>query len=87
MANVVIYTSGLCGFCYRAKKLLKQKGVDYTEVDVTFNRAARAEMARKAGGNTAVPQIWIDDQHVGGSDELYDLDASGRLDDLLKGTA
>jgi len=87
MADVVIYTSGLCGFCYRAKKLLKQKGVDFTEVDVTFNRAARAEMARKAGGNTSVPQIWIGDLHVGGSDELDDLEAAGRLDELLAGAA
>ena len=86
MADVTIYTTGLCGFCYRAKALLKAKGVAYQEVDVTFNRKARREMSARAGGRSSVPQIWIGEQHVGGSDELHQLEAEGRLDAML-GTA
>ena len=87
MPDVTIYTTGLCGFCYRAKALLKSKGVPFKEVDVTFNPKKRAEMRAKAGGTNSVPQIWIGDRHVGGSDELYTLEAQGELDALLGNTA
>lgn len=87
MANVTIYTTGLCGFCYRAKALLEAKGVAFEEIDVTFNPKKRAEMRAKAGGNNSVPQIWIGERHVGGSDDLFALESSGELDALLEGTA
>jgi glutaredoxin 3 len=83
MAKVTIYTTGLCGFCHAAKRLLKNKGVDFEEIDVTFNPGMRREMAAKAG-RTSVPQIWIGETHVGGYDELYALDDAGQLDPLLK---
>jgi glutaredoxin 3 len=82
MPDVTIYTTGLCGFCYRAKALLEAKGVAFEEVDVTFNPKKRAEMREKAGTNS-VPQIWIGEHHVGGSDELYALEQAGALDALL----
>ncbi len=84
MAKIEIYTSAMCLFCYRAKRLLAKKGVEFTEIDVTFSPGKRARMAERAGSRS-VPQIWIDDRHVGGSDELYALDAQGRLDGLLGG--
>jgi glutaredoxin 3 len=83
MAQVEIYSSMLCGFCYRAKKLLDGKGVDYSEVDVMFQPRRRAEMIERAGGRTSVPQIFIDGAHVGGCDELYALESAGKLDQLL----
>lgn len=86
MANVVMYSSNMCPFCYRAKALLEQKGVEYKEIIVDMNPAARAEMRKKAGGANSVPQIWIGDEHVGGSDELYALESSGALDLMLEGT-
>jgi glutaredoxin 3 len=85
MAKVVLYTTAFCGYCARAKALLEQKGVAYEEIDVTFSPDKRAEMKARAGRST-VPQIWINGQHVGGSDELYALDAAGKLDPML-GTA
>ena len=87
MAKVEIYTSMLCGFCYRAKKLLEQKGVDFTEIDVMANPERRAEMVQRSGGRTSVPQIFIDDRHIGGCDELYEMDASAKLDPLLNSPA
>ncbi|HEX7007936.1 MAG TPA: glutaredoxin 3 [Alphaproteobacteria bacterium] len=86
MAKVVLYTTAFCPFCHRAKALLEAKGVAYEEIDVTFSPAKRAEMKALANGRSTVPQIWIDDQHVGGSDDLYALDRAGKLDPLL-GTA
>jgi glutaredoxin 3 len=85
--KVTIYTTGMCPYCYRAKALLDGKGVDYTEIDVTFDPGRRAEMREKAGGRSTVPQIWIGDEHIGGSDELYDLEARGELDGKLKAIA
>ncbi|MEE8444690.1 MAG: glutaredoxin 3 [Alphaproteobacteria bacterium] len=84
MAEILIYTSALCGFCYSAKRLFADKGVEFTEIDVTFGGKKRAEMSARAGGQTSVPQIWIGGEHIGGSDELYALEADGRLDPLLK---
>ncbi|TNE67527.1 MAG: glutaredoxin 3 [Alphaproteobacteria bacterium] len=82
MADVVIYSSNMCPYCFRAKALLKQRGAAFREILVDMNPKARAEMREKAGRNT-VPQIWIGDQHIGGCDDLYALDARGGLAPLL----
>lgn len=84
MANVEIYTWSTCPFCRRAKHLLDQKGVTYTEYVLDGDEAARdAMVARGIQGRRSVPQIFINDQHIGGSDTLSDLDQQGKLDDLL----
>jgi glutaredoxin 3 len=83
--EVVIYTKFGCGFCYRAKRLLDEKGVSYTEHDITMGGPKRAEMMERAPLARTVPQIFIGDTHVGGSDDLHALDASGKLDALLAG--
>ncbi len=82
MAQVEIYATMFCGFCYRAKRLLDNKGIAYDEIDVTMNPLRRREMAERAGGQRSVPQIFIDGQHIGGSDELLALDAEGGLEAL-----
>ena len=84
MAKVEIYSSMLCGFCYRAKKLLEQKGVNFTDIDVLASPKRRAEMVQRSGGRSSVPQIFIDDRHIGGCDELYALEANRKLDALLQ---
>jgi glutaredoxin 3 len=83
MARVEIYTGMMCGYCAAAKRLLKQKGVDFEETDVSFDSSKRQEMMQRAGGRHTVPQIFIDGEHVGGCDELYALDAQGGLDTKL----
>tara|TARA_B100001123_G_C14381698_1_gene659089 strand:- start:130 stop:390 length:261 start_codon:yes stop_codon:yes gene_type:complete len=83
MKTVLIYTTGICPFCLLAKRLLAEKDVAYREIDILMDPAARAEMVEKSGGQTSVPQIFVDDFHVGGSDDLYALEEAGRLDDLL----
>ena len=83
MANIEIYTSPFCGFCYRAKSLLNDKDVDYIEVDIISQPKRRSEMIRRAGGLQTVPQIFIDNQHIGGCDELYELEAKDKLDSIL----
>jgi glutaredoxin 3 len=83
MARVEIYTTMLCPYCWRAKKLLEERGVAYQEVDVMTDGSLRAEMRRRAGGRTSVPQIFINGQHVGGCDDLYALDSAGKLTPLL----
>lgn len=85
MAKVVIYSSNMCPYCFRAKALLEQKGVEFEEIIVDMNPAVRAEMRKKAGGVNSVPQIWIDSEHVGGCDDLYALESRGALDLLLEG--
>ncbi len=85
MAKIEIYTSPFCGYCFRAKKLLQAKGADFIEHDVFMNGALKKTMVERAGGRTSVPQIFIDDRHIGGSDELHALDAEGGLDPLLEG--
>ncbi len=87
MAKVTIYTAMFCGYCARAKHLLKSKGIDFQEIDVSFSPAKRAEMETRSGGNGKVPQIWIGDQHVGGSDALIALERAGELDALLAANA
>ena len=83
MAKVEIYTSMLCGYCHAAKRLLKERGASFTEYDVGMDFEKRAKMTERAGGRTSVPQIFIDDRHIGGCDDLYDLDRAGGLTPLL----
>jgi glutaredoxin 3 len=82
MKDVTIYTTAWCPYCHRAKALLDKKDVKFTEIDVTMDRKLRDEMEAKAGQHT-VPQIWIGDTHVGGSDDLHALERSGKLDAML----
>ena len=83
MAEIEIYTTMMCGFCAQAKNLLKKKGVDFNEIDVTFSNAKRGEMAGRADGRYTVPQIFINGDGIGGCDELYALEREGKLDELL----
>ena len=83
MAEIEIYTSPFCPYCWRAKRLLEAKGLAFTEIDVLLHPARRAEMRARAEGRTTVPQIFIDGRGIGGSDELASLEASGELDALL----
>lgn len=83
MAKVEIYTSPMCGYCSRAKALLDKKGAVYTEVNVMMNSDKRSEMVKRAKGKTSVPQIFIDDKHIGGCDDLFELDFDDELDPLL----
>lgn len=83
MKTVEIYTSPLCGFCHAAKRLLSQKGVDFSEFDVLSNPDRKPEMIQRANGGRTVPQIFVGDVHVGGCDDLYELERSGNLDKLL----
>jgi glutaredoxin 3 len=82
MPKVLIYTSAWCPYCSRAKQLLAGKGMPFEEISVDGKPQLRAEMARKAG-RTSVPQIWIGTTHVGGCDDLYELERRGQLDALL----
>tara|TARA_B100001059_G_C17420830_1_gene373096 strand:- start:4 stop:309 length:306 start_codon:yes stop_codon:yes gene_type:complete len=83
-AKIVIYTSAMCGFCARAIRLLDSKKVDYQQIDVTMNPDMRAEMRVRAGGRHTVPQIFVNDRHVGDCDKIYALEAAGRLDAILQ---
>lgn len=83
MNTVEIYTSPLCGFCHAAKRLLNQKGVNFSEVDVLAQPGRKAEMVQRANGGRTVPQIFVGDTHVGGCDDLYALERAGKLDSLL----
>jgi len=80
---IKIYTTFLCGYCAMAKRLLDGKGVTYEEIDVTFSPSGRREMTERANGRHTVPQIFIGDTHVGGSDDLHELERNGKLDQLL----
>jgi glutaredoxin 3 len=82
MADVTVYTTGYCAYCIRAKALLKRKGVAFTEIDVTNDHAKRAWLVDATGRRT-VPQVFINGTSIGGSDELHELERSGRLDSLL----
>ncbi|MBU2583513.1 MAG: glutaredoxin 3 [Alphaproteobacteria bacterium] len=82
---VVIYTTLICPFCHRAKHLLKKKGVKYREIDVTLNPGERLAMRERSGGSNSVPQIFIGDRHIGGCDDLFELEFDGDLDALLTG--
>ena len=82
MAKVEIYTTKLCPYCYRAKSLLNSKGVAFREVDVSFNPKMRQWLLERTGRRT-VPQIFINEQSVGGYDDIAELDAEGKLNELL----
>jgi len=81
--KVEIYTKMTCGFCVRAKRLLDMKKVDYEEIAVDMGGPKKAEMVKRAGGRTTVPQIFIDGRHIGGCDALMTLEYDGKLDELL----
>lgn len=83
MASVVIYTRQFCGYCSAAKKLLETKGVAYQEHDATYAPEIRQEMIKRANGRSTFPQIFIDERHVGGCDDLHALERAGELDALL----
>jgi glutaredoxin 3 len=84
-AKVEIYTWSTCPFCIRAKALLNRKGVDFTEYCIDGDEGARGQMAERSNGRRSLPQIFINDQHVGGCDDIHGLDAAGKLDGLLAG--
>lgn len=83
MAKVEIYTKSTCPYCFRAKALLKEKGVEPVEVTVDLGGEKRQEMIERAGGRMTVPQIFINGRHVGGCDDLFELEVAGKLDMLL----
>ncbi len=83
MSDITIYSSMLCGFCHRAKQLLSQKNLPFDEIDVGEKPGAYQEMLKISHGSTSVPQIFIGDTHVGGCDELFGMDSSSELDDLI----
>jgi len=87
MASVDIYTRQYCSYCQFAKQLLSRKGVSFREIDVTGNAQVRQEMVQRANGRTTFPQIFIGAMHVGGCDELYALEETGKLDPLLSARA
>ena len=83
MKSVEIYTTPICGYCAMAKRLLDQKGVEYTEINVMGDMEAMTTMIQRANGGRTVPQIFVGDTHVGGSDDLHALERAGKLDNLL----
>jgi glutaredoxin 3 len=83
MAQVEMYTTMWCPYCARARALFQKKGVEYTEVDIMDQPGRRDEMIRRAGGRSTVPQIFINGEHIGGSDDLVALDRAGGLDPKL----
>lgn len=84
MADVVVYTKDYCPYCTRAKTLLKRKGAEFREIDITHDENLQKEMVEKSGGRRTVPQIFINGTSVGGSDDLHALDAAGKLDAMLQ---
>lgn len=82
MAKIEMYTKAFCPFCIRAKSLLKKKGVDVIDIPAAMNREKRQEMNERSGRNT-FPQIFIDGKHIGGCDDIFDLERAGKLDPLL----
>lgn len=85
MRPVEIYTTPMCPYCHAAKRLLDRKGVTYREIDVSRDPSLRATMMQRAHGRRTVPQIFVGETHVGGSDDLHALDHAGKLDPLLAG--
>ena len=82
--KVEIYTKGFCPYCERAKELLNEKGVDFIEYNIGGDPVKRLDLQEKSGGSPTVPQIFIDGDHIGGCDDLYALDRTGELNELLK---
>ncbi|MBF0194409.1 MAG: glutaredoxin 3 [Magnetococcales bacterium] len=85
MPKVIVYSTTVCPYCVRAKMLLDKKGAAYEEINLTKNPDRHDEMLKKTGGKRTVPQIFIGDKHVGGCDDLYELELDGELDGLLAG--
>jgi len=85
MQTVEIYTSPLCGFCHAAKRLLNKKGIEFSEINILKEPGRRQEMMQRANGRHTVPQIFIGDRHVGGCDDLFDLEHDEKLDPMLAG--
>jgi glutaredoxin 3 len=83
MAKIVVYTTPVCPYCVRAKRLLANKQVSFEEIDVSRDPELRRRMVADSGGRMTVPQIFVDDRHIGDCDEIYALDKAGRLDALL----
>jgi len=83
MPKIEVYTTNYCPYCVRAKDLLKRKGQDFLEIDVTEDMGLREKLVERAGGRRTVPQIFINDAHIGGFDDLNALDKQGKLDELL----
>ncbi|HEX3500569.1 MAG TPA: glutaredoxin 3 [Stellaceae bacterium] len=83
MAKVEMYSTMFCPYCARARSLLQRKGVTFTDIDVDAQPDKRDEMVKRANGRYTVPQIFIDDEHVGGSDDLMALESAGKLDAKL----
>ncbi|MEO5340707.1 MAG: glutaredoxin 3 [Magnetococcus sp. MYC-9] len=83
MAEVILYTTTVCPFCVRAKSLLQKRGAPYQEINLTDHPERREEMIEKAGGRRTVPQIFINGRHVGGCDDLYELETEGTLEKML----
>jgi glutaredoxin 3 len=84
MPNIEIYTTTYCPYCVRAKDLLKRKGQSYKEIDCTTDDNLRIEAMNRSGGRKTVPQIFINNQHIGGFDDMNALDKAGKLDELFK---
>jgi glutaredoxin 3 len=84
MSKVEIYTTPSCPYCSRAKNLLGRKGIAFTEYDAPHGSSEREDAIRRSGGRSTVPQIFIDDKAIGGCDDLFALDRSGKLDPLLQ---
>ena len=84
MAKIEIYTQMGCGYCARALRLLQSKNIDFEQIDVSLNSDLRAEMAKRAGGRNISPQIFVDDEHIGDSEEIFALEQAGYLDKLLQ---
>lgn len=84
MKKIEVYSTDHCPYCVKAKALLDRKGFSYTEINVTGDDDARVALVQKAKGMRTVPQIFIDDRHIGGCDDLYQLDSSGELDSLVQ---
>ncbi|MBF0357891.1 MAG: glutaredoxin 3 [Magnetococcales bacterium] len=85
MPKIIVYSTTVCPYCVRAKMLLDKKGAEYEEINLTKNPDRHDEMLEKTGGKRTVPQIFIGDKHVGGCDDLYELEFEGELDSLLAG--
>jgi glutaredoxin 3 len=83
MVEVEMYTTMFCPYCTRARGLLRRKGVEFVDIDIAAEPGRRAEMIRRAGGRTTVPQIFINGEHIGGCDDLFALDRAGKLDPKL----
>ena len=83
MSKIIIYTKDICPYCNKAKALLQRKNAQYQEIKV-INDEIKEEMIKKSNGRMTVPQIFIDDIHIGGSDDLYAMEAEGKLDEILK---